>query len=307
MVSAECSLLSSIRPWRLGETLVEGKIPPYSTTPWHCENNTLCFCIFVGLMRNFEAAKFNHDYSGRLANLTDVTRFNLPAGYQAKHRKLTLGHGPHVYNRASALLLNFQAINTLPWIKVVPSTPDSSILNKFSEGATIATHCQFFNTPFWSLNPCRVVSFVRRGVYTKNSTSAASRTTGGTSTVTLPKSNDLYPEFRNNNSRNVANGVFSEVVFSTLKGHMIAGEEAFRVYTETVQTNGGAVSALLNTLRVGIKPRVSEHDIVVFEIASFSKGNGVVGRLCMPLLRLLQDKFMADCCAAMRRCVHTLM
>jgi uncharacterized protein (UPF0548 family) len=40
-------------------------------------------------------------------------------------------------------------------------------------------------------------------------------------------------------------------------------------------------------------------DEVVFEVASYSRGAGLLGVLAMPLLRPLQRKFGRDCCVAM--------
>mmetsp|Transcript_26375 Transcript_26375/g.26623 ORF Transcript_26375/g.26623 Transcript_26375/m.26623 type:complete len:246 (+) Transcript_26375:108-845(+) len=73
--------------------------------------------------------------------------------------------------------------------------------------------------------------------------------------------------------------LLSEVVFSTLEGHLITGEERFRV-------------------------RKLSNGIVKFEIASFSKGSGVLGSLAMPFIRPLQRKFLLDATRNMRTLIN---
>ena len=72
----------------------------------------------------------------------------------------------------------------------------------------------------------------------------------------------------------------SEIAFSTLSGHLIAGEERFRVILDP-------------------------HDDVYFSLFSFTKGassgpgvlglgGGLLGRIVMPLIRPLQKSFFTN-------------
>jgi uncharacterized protein (UPF0548 family) len=66
------------------------------------------------------------------------------------------------------------------------------------------------------------------------------------------------------------NIVYSQVCFSTVGGHMIAGEERFRVIHNACT------------------------DEVEFSMFSFTKGSGLLGTLAMPFIRPLQKSFFKD-------------
>jgi len=70
-------------------------------------------------------------------------------------------------------------------------------------------------------------------------------------------------------------GALSQIAFSTLRGHLIAGEERFRVIMD-------------------------DQGLVFFDAYSFTKGSGVLGTLAMPLIRPLQRAFFNDQGAAMK-------
>ncbi len=67
----------------------------------------------------------------------------------------------------------------------------------------------------------------------------------------------------------------SHIAFATLRGHLIAGEERFRVRKEA-------------------------NNDVFFDMDSFSKGAGL-GVVAMPFIRQIQRQFFVDQSLAMRR------
>lgn len=71
-----------------------------------------------------------------------------------------------------------------------------------------------------------------------------------------------------------------QIAYSTISGHLISGEERFRV---TLENN----------------------DDVVFEIFSFTKGAGVLGTLSMPLIRPIQRAFFRDVTYSMKNLMET--
>jgi len=83
----------------------------------------------------------------------------------------------------------------------------------------------------WSLNPCRVVC--------------------------------LQKNVKANNER------ITQIGFSTVTGHLIAGEERFTV-------------------------RMDSTGCVTYEMFSFTKGAGLLGQLSMPLIRPLQNRFFKE-------------
>lgn len=248
---------------------------------------------------------YNHIHPELLNNFSDRNNLSVPLDFQVKHNRVHIGQGPDVYRKASDLLLSFRAINRLPWVKVIPQRGSDSS-DGFCTNATIATHAQTYNLPVWSLNPCRIVSFVRNGKYNRALVNDKSFERKGSQ---LDRTRvDLYPEFRIPSTHDRTSGVYSEVVFSTLTGHLLAGAEAFRVYTEQSPVSGfslrNVLSRMFSVFPVLGTVHVGAQDKVTFEIVSFSKGSSLIGRLCMPLIRPLQDKFMRDSCVAMQNCMN---
>jgi len=76
-----------------------------------------------------------------------------------------------------------------------------------------------------------------------------------------------------------------QLAYTTVDGHLIAGEERFRVDWGAARSGGGGGSD------------------VVFTVYSFTKGAGVVGALAMPFIRPIQRRFFRDMAAAMQRIV----
>jgi uncharacterized protein (UPF0548 family) len=195
-----------------------------------------------------------------------------PPGYAAKRRRIVLGRGGRVFAKATNLLQSFSFLKALDWVDVSPS-----YLHK---GDTFATITRFYGLPIWSFNPCRCISSMVGTPFSSCDSSGDGRS-----------------------------GQYSEVVFSTLEGHVIAGEEAFRVYMEgkcgmcvqerVPRSTGSLLKGVLNS--GSAVPDIPGEDgrAVLFEVVSCSRGSGVLGSLLMPLLRPLQDRFMRDCCQSM--------
>jgi uncharacterized protein (UPF0548 family) len=234
------------------------------------------FVHLPGAINRSRTAPLNHNQTGMVASSRAVNAACeptvTPPGYSAKRRRVVLGRGGRVFDKATKLLQSFSFLKALDWVDVSA--------NYLDEGDTFATITRFYGLPIWSFNPCRCVSSMV-------GTHLSVGDSGGDGT----------------------SSPFSEVIFSTLKGHVLAGEEAFKVHMEgecdpyiqesvpgptgSVQTTGlDSDSAVL-----GIPGE--DGGAVVFEVVSCSRGSGVLGRLLMPLLRPLQDRFMRDCCQSM--------
>ena len=70
--------------------------------------------------------------------------------------------------------------------------------------------------------------------------------------------------------------IYSQVAISTLNGHLIEGEEKFRVDLDKQSSN------------------------VTLSLSSFTRGSGFLGRLAMPLIRPMQSYFFEDVIESVR-------
>jgi uncharacterized protein (UPF0548 family) len=87
---------------------------------------------------------------------------------------------------------------------------------------------------------------------------------------------------------------YSEITYSTLEGHLIEGEERYRV----VFTKNAYTSAC--------DGRQYGPGEVVFEMFSFTKGaHGALGYVTMPIIKPLQDKFFRDLATSFRQLMAT--
>jgi len=105
--------------------------------------------------------------------------------------------------------------------------------NYMLSNAIVCTHVLSYG--FWTINPCRIVNILKESKININ--------------------NEVK--------------MITEVVISTRKGHLIKGEERFRIVYNQDKT-------------------------VDFDMYSFTKGSGLIGTIAMPLIRPLQDKFFKD-------------
>ena len=188
---------------------------------------------------------FNHDF----AHLLCDPLCNLPgAPFVINHRRVVVGSGQRDFDIASQLLLDFSFINaeTLTWAEVVvlPGTLQSST-RRVRLGEVIGTlvRCGWL---IWVLSPCRVTCV---SCDVEHTTNMRVQTSGAT-----------IPPLRS-----------AMVGFSTVKGHLLAGEERFRV--ELVPVPG------------------SSTEEVVLDMLSFSRGDGWLGWLVFPVVRGIQRAF----------------
>ena len=189
---------------------------------------------------------FNHDFAYLLS---DPSSSKLPGSpFEINHRRVVVGSGQRDYDIASRLLLDFSFINaeTLTWAEVVvlPDNLRSSTRSvRLGEVIGILVRCGWL---MWVLSPCRVtcvscdVEHRNMGALTSGATNSILRST--------------------------------MVGFSTVEGHLLAGEERFRVELVPVPGAGAAAE-------------------VVLDMLSFSRGDGWLGWLVFPVVRRIQRAF----------------
>lgn len=199
-------------------------------------------------IKTYANRSFNHRYTGSISLRDDIDETNSPAGFLFLHESVNIGNGIDDYNKAVKLMENFEMVNRLPWIKIILDD------NKLTIGNNLATLANSYGL-LWSLNPCRIVSYVRD-----------------------KKASKSYPLANNKSKRFTAtfnSTIYTEIGYSTLQGHLIAGEERFRV---SFVSNGLGQS----------------DGAVIFEVCSYSKGSGLLGSSVLPLIRPLQSRFFCD-------------
>jgi len=118
-------------------------------------------------------------------------------------------------------------------IQALKSDDDRNLSN-----AIVCTHV--FCYGFWTINPCKIINILK----------------------------ETNIKLKNENG-GMRNKLITEVVISTRKGHLIKGEERFRII-------------------------YNDDKSVQFDLYSFTKGAGLLGTITMPLIRPLQDKFFKD-------------
>ena len=182
------------------------------------------------------------------------------------------------------LLRSFEHVQQLNWVRLAYQRIPPR------KGDCVATISKFYSTPIWSFNPCQITSSEANIPYSMGLDNLITR-----NSKSYREGVDVcVPDMTHRTS-----GRYSEVVFSTLHGHMIAGVEAMRVYTvpcylEHLFPCGGGERKGREPGNADIVSAVS----VVYEIESLSRGSGLLGNICMPLLRPLQSKFMRDSCSS---------
>lgn len=151
-----------------------------------------------------------------------------PPKFVANHRRVRVGRGAGDFKKASQFLLNFSFIDNMSWASVVRVGDGKMAGDVVEVGEVVGTLVNCYKVA-WSLNPCRVTC---RG--------------GRQSSAATPQS--------------------SQIAFSTIHGHLLEGEERFRV---DLDRDGG----------------------VYLDMYSYSRGHGLLGKLAFPLIRPLQRSF----------------
>ena len=195
------------------------------------------------MIRSKRDSLCNHEHSG--ASSIDENP-SVPDSFRCLSESITVGHGLKDFQRASEFMFAFEMINALPWAKVALST--ETMETGIVVGSVLCTLVKCYKSA-WTLNPCRVC-YINRS-----------------SDKRQPK--NLLPKRR---------GVkqVDEIAYSTLDGHLIAGEERFRV-------------------------SLMKNDDVIFDIYSFTKGAGAVGTVAMPFIRPIQAVFFRDAVRSMKK------
>ena len=167
----------------------------------------------------------------------DETGTAIPKSFRLLNESVVIGHGPGDFERASKLMFSFDMVNAMPWANIVKLTGLRD--TDITVGTVLCTLIKCYNS-VWTLNPCRVCHISR----SSNKKSNAKRV--------------------------------DQIAYSTVEGHLISGEERFRVSLEN-------------------------NNDVVFDIFSFTKGAGVLGTLSMPFIRPIQSAFFRDVTLTMKK------
>jgi uncharacterized protein (UPF0548 family) len=160
----------------------------------------------------------------------------IPKSFRLLNESIVIGHGPGDFERASKLMFSFDMVNAMRWANVVELSGAKK--SDKAVGTVLCTLIKCFNS-VWTLNPVRICHISR-----------SSKTQSRVKRV-------------------------DQIAYSTISGHLISGEERFRV---TLENNND----------------------VVFEIFSFTKGAGFLGTLSMPLIRPIQSAFFRDVTSTMK-------
>lgn len=187
---------------------------------------------------NYKSKKFNHPYSGRISSLDACD--DSPSNNRQMKSCLHIGRGYEIFLKASQIIESFQMVNSLTWAKLIVDIPNHCVGGQRGSynDCNAATLVKCYGL-IWTLNPCRIVSHV------------------------------FDQSFHSPHSSQSPIKKYSQICYSTLQGHLMAGEERFRV---TLDAN----------------------DDVHFELFSYARGAGVLGKLCMPLIKPLQYYFFKD-------------
>lgn len=153
----------------------------------------------------------------------------VPAQYVGNHRRIKIGSGLRDFDKAEHILLNFTMINADSLLWANVITLPENQNREVRVGDIIGTHVNCYKL-FWSLNPCKV-TYV--GKYADHERKRA-----------------------------------SQIAFSTVYGHLLEGEERFRV---ELDFNGD----------------------VFFDMFSYSRGHQLLGALAFPFIKPLQRSFFS--------------
>lgn len=189
-------------------------------------------------MKSFSSRKINHPFFGWSCIVNQVSPPS--ASYSVNRLSIPLGHGQKVFDKASQLLNRFMNVNSLKWIEIHTTSDDNAKPPLISKLRPNDSLCTLARCRFvWVLNPCRVIA------------ADYQRRIGGLKTT--------------------------QIAFSTLDGHLLAGEEKFRV---TMCEKSGEV---------------------VFDMYSFSRPANIFGFIALPYVRWVQGRFFIEQAAVMRR------
>ena len=217
-------------------------------------------------MKLIETRAVNHAYLGYSCQNTD-DNIDFPQAPSSSYRinclSITLGKGIKLYKIASLILQEFKMTNALCWIVVhIPSyTTSTSSKSIPINHSSLCTLANVFGIA-WVLNPCRIIS-ARFDTPISSTTSHIKHAKSKHITESIPKQR-----------------LISQIAFTTVQGHLLTGEERFRVIYDI------------------------NNDNVMFDMYSFSKPSNVLGWIALPYVRYVQGTFFREQAGAMRRLIE---
>ena len=231
-------------------------------------------------MKLIETRAVNHEYLGYSCRDTDDNN-DFPQAPSSSYRinclSITLGKGLKLYKMASTILQEFKMTNALGWIEVhIPSHTTSTSSKPIPiNHSSLCTLANVFGIA-WVLNPCRIISArFDTPITTSTPTPPTTHTTPTTSHIkhTTSKSKHITKSIPKKQ-------LISQIAFTTVQGHLLTGEERFRVIYD------------INS------------DSVIFDMYSFSKPSNVLGWIALPYVRYVQGTFFREQAGAMRRLIE---
>ena len=227
-------------------------------------------------MKLIETRAVNHEYLGYSCRDTD-DNLDFPQAPSSSYRinclSITLGKGIKLYKIASTILQEFKMTNALGWIEVhIPphTTYSKSIPINHSSLCTLAN---VFGIA-WVLNPCRIIS---ARFDTPTSSTTITHTTPTTLHIKHTTSKSKHTRTRESMPKQRS---ISQIAFTTIQGHLLTGEERFRIVYDI------------------------NNDNVIFDMYSFSKPSNVLGWIALPYVRYVQGTFFREQAGAMRRLIE---
>lgn len=157
----------------------------------------------------------------------------------------TVGNGQDQFEAISHRVLTGNLTNAIPWAQLASNlTPGT----RLKPGTTVATVTRFYRSPLWSFNPCRVV-------HCDYNLPHAPASDG----IPMVSDHPLDASVKH----------FSRLVYHTLDGHLLSGEESLYV-------------------------RLHDNDEVTFLMQSLAGPGMPMMKPLMWLIRPLQRKFLQD-------------
>jgi uncharacterized protein (UPF0548 family) len=182
-------------------------------------------------MKTFEKRSVNHPFYGWCCS----SEFpDSPSEYFVVNKwSQELGRGEAVFKQASEIIRSFQMTNSLKWIEVhcqkLHNGGTGTDTDDLKEGKPLCTLACCLG--IWVLNPCRIIS----------------------------------AKF----DEKVLDNRATEIAFTTLSGHLLAGEERFTVL---MKTDG----------------------LVRLDMYSFSRPANILGLIGLPYVRWIQKQFFRE-------------
>lgn len=198
----------------------------------------ICIDSAPEYMNSFASRGINHPYFGW--SCTGDSPVAPSGSFFVNQLRVSLGHGKDVFDTASMLLDRFINVNSLGWIEVHVSSNNAHKSPSLADLRVNDSLCTLARCCglVWVLNPCRVIQAELR---------------------------------RRDNGKCI-----SQLAFSTLDGHLLAGEEKFRVV---------------------LCERSGE---VAFEMYSFSRPANLLGLIALPYVRWVQGRFFREQATSMK-------